>query len=154
MESKFRQTLIDRCDFAYYSRMIFKERKGAHRQAQRYLNECGLTPFHVGHLVSLYRAGSNGMTLKELSEAAVCDKSNTSRVVKDLEDKGLLVRLKHDVEQKKYRVTLTDSGLFIAERIVESIRDFTRQVVKNLDDNELQTFVTLFEKMIDDTPKY
>ena len=153
MDSKYRQTLIDRCDFFYYSRMIFRERKGAHRQAQKYLDECGLTPFHVGHILSLYRAGSNGMTLKELSEAAVCDKSNTSRVVRDLENKRMLVRLKQDAEQKKYCVALTDSGLFIAERIAESVRDFTRQVVKNLDDNELEMFIALFEKMIGDTPR-
>ena len=153
MDSKYRQTLIDRCDFFYYSRMIFRERKGAHRQAQKYLDECGLTPFHVGHILSLYRAGSNGMTLKELSEAAVCDKSNTSRVVRDLENKRMLVRLKQDAEQKKYCVALTDSGLFIAERIAESVRDFTRQVVKNLDDNELEMFIALFEKMIGNTPR-
>ena len=133
--------------------MIFRERKGAHRQAQKYLDECGLTPFHVGHILSLYRAGSNGMTLKELSEAAVCDKSNTSRVVRDLENKRMLVRLKQDAEQKKYCVALTDSGLFIAERIAESVRDFTRQVVKNLDDNELEMFIALFEKMIGNTPR-
>ncbi|MDE6550715.1 MAG: MarR family transcriptional regulator [Clostridia bacterium] len=143
-----RDALIDRCDFFNFSKMIMREQKSAHKEAEQFLKQCNLTPFHAGHMVTLLRAGEGGLTLKELSDSAVCDKSNTSRVVADLESKGYLVRLKpKDGSQKKYRVALTDTGMEIARHISVRLRSLTEGIVRNLCDEDLETLVLLMEKM-------
>ena len=99
-------------------------------------------------MITLYRAGAGGLTLKELSDSAVCDKSNTSRVVSDLESKGYLVRLKDkDISIKKYSVALTKTGVEIARQVSARLRAFTESAVCNLDDRDLKTFISLIEKM-------
>ena len=147
-DKAYRDALIDRCDFFTFSKVIMRNLKSAHKEAEQYLRQCDLTPFHIGHMITLYRAGEGGLTLKELSDSAVCDKSNTSRVVSDLERKGYLVRLKDkDISIKKYSVALTETGVEIARQVNARLHAFTESAVRNLGDKDLETFISLIEKM-------
>ena len=106
-----------------------------------------MRPYSLSHRAYDYSI-EGGLTLKELSDSAVCDKSNTSRVVSDLESKGYLVRLKDkDISIKKYSVALTETGVEIARQVNARLNAFTESAVRNLGDKDLETFISLIEKM-------
>ena len=52
-----------------------------------------------------------GLTLRDLSDRMLCDKSNITRVVKGLEGDDLVYRKDHENDGRAYRVYLTEKGL-------------------------------------------
>lgn len=51
-----------------------------------------------------------GLTLRDLSDRMLCDKSNVSRIVKGLEREGLIYREQHESDGRAYRLFLTGTG--------------------------------------------
>ena len=52
-DKAYRDALIDRCDFFTFSKVIMRNLKSAHKEAEQYLRQCDLTPFHIGHMITL-----------------------------------------------------------------------------------------------------
>ena len=72
------------------------------------LSQYSLTPSRYYALVHL---GENpGMSLSELSDLMLCDKSNATRIVRGLELDGLALRRPHETDRRAIRLYLSDAG--------------------------------------------
>ena len=102
--------------------------KTIHKKQNEVLKPYGLSSLHALYLMLLYD-NEQGMTMKSLNERIVVDKSNTSRAVASLEEKGYALRRMVDQEGGKWYVYLTEQGKKAArasregmQRIVEALQ--------------------------------
>jgi DNA-binding MarR family transcriptional regulator len=68
----------------------------------------GLTPTKLAHLATIGREGP--LTLGELAAQEQVSPPTVTKVVKELEDLGLLARLADPTDKRVVRVTITDEG--------------------------------------------
>ena len=58
-----------------------------------------------------------GLTLRELADRMLCDKSNVTRVVKGLERDHLIYRKDHETDGRAYRLYLHDAGHTLLQQV-------------------------------------
>jgi DNA-binding MarR family transcriptional regulator len=75
---------------------------------RRLLSRFDLTPPRYYALVHL--GDSPGMSLSELSNLMLCDKSNATRIIRGLENEGLVYRLPHETDGRTIRLFLSQEG--------------------------------------------
>ena len=102
--------------FEQFTAAIFEISRYWHKLAEDELSIYGLKGPHAAYLTILYRCES-GITGPELCQLCGRDKSDLSRAVAMLQEKGLVV--KEAVDQSLYRglFKLTDRGRTVAEQI-------------------------------------
>ena len=80
------------------------------------LGQFDLTPSRYYALVHL---GNNpGMSLSELSHLMLCDKSNATRIVRGLEENGLVTRTPHESDRRAIRLYLSRDGDNLRRRAI------------------------------------
>jgi DNA-binding MarR family transcriptional regulator len=89
-----------------------------------------LTPSRYYALVHL---GENpGLSLSELSDRMLCDKSNATRIVKGLEAGGLAVRQPHERDGRAIRLYLTEEGEQLRQQVVTAHDRYNRGRLQSL----------------------
>ena len=69
---------------------------------------------HLGH--------NPGLSPNQLSERMFCDKSNITRLIKGMEDDGLVSRQPHEHDGRSIRLFLTASGSKVRDQAIEAHR--------------------------------
>jgi DNA-binding MarR family transcriptional regulator len=64
-----------------------------------------------------------GLSISELSELMVCDKSNATRLVQAMESDGLIVRRRHDTDGRIWLLFLTARGEALYEEVTTAHRE-------------------------------
>lgn len=91
---------------------------------RRLLSNYNLTPSRYYALVHL---GNNpGMSLSELSDLMLCDKSNATRIIKGLEAEGLVTRRPHETDGRAIRLYLSDTGLQLKEKASDAHQSYNK----------------------------
>ncbi len=67
-----------------------------------------------------------GLTLRDLSDRMLCDKSNITRVVKGLERDSMIYREDHESDGRAYRLYLTEKGRQRLELVDERHDSYNR----------------------------
>lgn len=81
---------------------------------RQFFNQHGLT---VPRFYALEHIHNHiGLSSQELSQFLLCDKSNTSRLLKALEGEGLIWRAPHEDDARKARIYLTPAGRALYQR--------------------------------------
>lgn len=130
----------------FFDRMTFLMRKAMNDIVEPY----GLTSAHAFYLIALDLI--DGQTQAELSQFLDMDAANTNRVIKVLNEKGLVTDDRRTPTSKKYHIHLTDKGKKIADEVmvgtqknmnsifsvlttkeIESMREMLIRVMKNAD---------------------
>ena len=88
------------------------------------LSQFDLTPSRYYALVHLGR--SPGMSLSELSQLMLCDKSNATRIVRGLEVDGLAKRKPHESDRRAIRLYLSEEGEALRQRAVDAHERYNR----------------------------
>tara|TARA_R110002020_G_scaffold123119_5_gene279256 strand:- start:1575 stop:2060 length:486 start_codon:yes stop_codon:yes gene_type:complete len=70
-----------------------------------------------------------------------------TRMLKTMEEKGLIFKKPDPVDKRSVRIFLTDEGKRIKEISVNTIREFNEQVREVVSEEELQAFFKVFEKI-------
>lgn len=104
----------------------------------------GLTHFHAKYISHLYR--HKQMTMRELTENIGVDKANTTRVMRDLQAKGLVERASGGI--RNYALRLSNKGREIAEHFKQRIENITKKIFANFSDEERVTLFTLLNKLM------
>ena len=84
---------------------------------------------------------------RQLSEITLKDRANISRIIKILEDKGLVERVTSSNGRQIFKVKATEKGILLHKKIEpigEKIRNMT---INGLSDNELESFLNTLDKM-------
>jgi DNA-binding MarR family transcriptional regulator len=67
----------------------------------------------------LYHLGEQpGLSVSQLSTAMFCDKSNITRLVRAMEEEGLVSRQPHESDGRSLRLFLTDRGATLRNRVL------------------------------------
>jgi DNA-binding MarR family transcriptional regulator len=110
-----------------------------YRQAQIYLNK-ELKPYGINsseyiYLVNL-AAEKDGSNQKHLSDMIIIDDALTTRIMKNLEDKGYVIREKSQSDRRSYNIRLTEKGIDIQPIILKALKDWTDIISEGMDEEE------------------
>ena len=91
--------------------------------------------------------GTKNIYQQQLSEIIMKDKSNTNRILKILEQKGLITKEYGNVNNRLvYFLNPTEDGRKIVESNMPKIKQFITDIFKNIDDSEIEILHKLSHK--------
>ena len=97
-------------------------------------------------LVKLHKSGGH-MTHRDLQEAAGISSASISEVLSKLECAGLITRTRSDEDRRQLDIALTQGGTTRAEELIERRREFERQCLTCLSEQEQEQLVTLLDRL-------
>lgn len=115
------------------------------------------TQIHLNHTLKAYDLNSaefvyllhldeTRVNLRDLGDDLRMDHAQTTRVVKSLEEKGLILKERGE-DRRCYLVSLTDQGQIIKPQILSVMREWVGQLTQDLEENELELFLNLLHKV-------
>ena len=107
--------------------------------------DIGITGEQFVVLDTIY--GRENIYQQQLSEIIMKDKSNTNRILKILEQKGLIKKEYGNVNNRLvYFLNLTEKGKKIVEENMPKIKQFITDIFKNIDNSEIEILHKLSHK--------
>jgi MarR family transcriptional regulator, 2-MHQ and catechol-resistance regulon repressor len=107
---------------------------------RRTLRAVGLTPTQYNLLLKLELPTEEGQTITELSQALLCTRGNITRLVRRLEQQGLVLCNGDDRDQRLVRVSLSPLG---ASRLAQAKIAHTTSVHRRLGALDHEVLATL-----------
>lgn len=101
----------------------------------------------AGVIVLLTLADQQPMSMHDLATLISRDKSQVSRLVRDLECQGLLLRARHSEDARVSLLSLTDAGTDLLARKQRVITALIADLLKPLDDAERTTLAAILNKL-------
>ena len=120
-----------------------------HRHAKSYF-ERELSKFGLGsgtHLFLTALFHEDGMNQQELSNNLHIDKATTTRAIKKLVDLGYVRREKDQIDNRAYKIFVTQKAKEIAPEIVEIRRLWTEILSYGFTEQEKETALNLLKRM-------
>jgi DNA-binding MarR family transcriptional regulator len=96
-------------------------------------NEYDLSPPRFYAMVHINE--EPGISSSELSARLLCDKSNVTRIVRGLEQQGLIQRKPHETDGRTLRLYLTEQGLETCNHIQIELKHYNETRFNNLDNS-------------------
>ncbi|TVP83377.1 MAG: MarR family transcriptional regulator [Alkalicoccus sp.] len=98
---------------------------------------------------SILRAldSSGSLTAKQLAETMDVHKSAVTTKIARLEERKLVTREADDMDRRSFNITLTEEGRKVLEQSRQAVTDFIRPYFEQLDENELESFLNVYEKL-------
>ena len=118
---------------------------------RRLFSQFDLTPPRFYALVHI--GDQPGISLSNLSNLMLCDKSNATRIIKSLESEGLVYRLPHETDGRSIRLFLSEDGNEIRSKAINAHASYNEQRFnsRNTDDeNELRLELIQLKKNLRD----
>ena len=125
-----------------FNKTITEVIKKLSKKEDEILKPFSLTHSHAKYIENIHRF--KVVTMMDLTELSGTDKANTTRVVKDLLNLGIVQK---SGGERKFNLTLTEKGEQIAEIFSNKKRDFLKVVLKDFTKEEIQMFKVLLEKL-------
>lgn len=94
-----------------------------------------------------------GLSSSELSDRLLCDKSNVTRIVKGLENAGLIIRQPHETDGRTLRLYLTDAGNEICVHVSsahQKYNDLRLNCISEISQGNLLENLTLLNESLQD----
>ncbi|WP_426350801.1 MarR family winged helix-turn-helix transcriptional regulator [Alloiococcus sp. CFN-8] len=101
------------------------------------------------HSVIAYLGVHKSVNGEEISETLKIDKSTASKALSSLERKGIIIRTTNEHNRREKLIELTPEGSTLAHEIEELINTWTKDVLKNLSEEEIAVFNDLCDKVAD-----
>lgn len=114
-----------------------------HRKTQIYLNQ-ELKKFSLNSAELVYLIhirGEEPTQLKTLSSHLRMDDAQTSRIVKSLEEKGLLEKIRSREDGRAFEVRLTEHGKKLRPKILADLFHWIQEITQGIPEDELQPFI-------------
>lgn len=102
-----------------------------------------------GHYLTALDSTQDDLNLTELSAVLDVDKANTTRVIAELEDRGLVEKKRQAAHDRRYIVTLTEQGQELAGRAAQIIEETEENYLSVIDQKDRSTFYEALEQMIE-----
>lgn len=105
-------------------------------------------------LLMMYRSISgNGRTQDELIREIHYDKGVMTRTMKDLEDKGFVMRNQHPADSRSFVFSLTKKGTEFKKVLVGILQKWNDELLKGISSDDLERIEAALEKMADNSAK-
>lgn len=92
---------------------------------------------------------NNGISLIELTNLVHFDKANTTRVISELELKGLVTRKVNEKDTRKYKIYLTEKAKELEKFILNSKLKLNKIAFEGVSNKEKEVFEQTLEKIIE-----
>jgi MarR family transcriptional regulator, 2-MHQ and catechol-resistance regulon repressor len=115
MSTKYRGTTAEKRALDTYIKLT-RAAASVMDRTNRHLNDYNLTVSQFGVLEALYHLGT--MSQVELARKLLSSTANITTVLQNLEKNGLISRARDPEDQRYVRVSITDSGTALIERIL------------------------------------
>ena len=129
--------MIDR--FERFSLAISEISRYWHKLAAEELTKYGLKGPHATYLTTMYQY-PEGITVPQLCEVCGKDKSDASRMISILEQKGLVTKQVVDGSLYRGKLRLTEEGKLAAEQVSQRASRAVEVAGKGLTDAERDSF--------------
>ena len=110
-------------------------KKTMHKKINESLKAYNITSVHVPYLVLLKKYDS--LTMNQLNELLVVDKSNTARVINYLLKEKMIFKTDNI---RKYKISLTEYGLKVIDEIEKNTIYSNNQILSSIEKNKLDIF--------------
>ncbi|MBU1140967.1 MAG: MarR family transcriptional regulator, partial [Firmicutes bacterium] len=111
---------------------------------QKIMDQYQISKAHMPYIMML-NSNQEGMNQHELSEKSFLDKAHTSRALKELQEKEILV--KEDINKYKNKFRLTPKGLEIANAFKVEGSKMNQKVFESLTKEELEQLRNIITKL-------
>lgn len=125
-----------------FSALMTNASKSITKLKNKYMSSYGLSSAHTMCIRKLYSA-NNGLTRTQIAKKCELDKSQISRIISELSEKGYVLEGPECSNYKK-KVMLTDEGKLIAEEINNIVLDINRYVSGEISIEDISTFYRVF----------
>lgn len=112
----------------------------------RFLKKYRLTPTQYNVLRILRGAHPKTLTCGDIGERLVTPDPDVTRLLDRLEKRSLVSRSRDTADRRVVRGAITEEGLELLGRLDEPLPTFVRDLLGNLDSDELDTLIRLLEK--------
>ena len=137
--------MLDR--FEKFSLAISEINRYWHKLAAEELAPYGLKAAHATYLTAMYRH-REGITVPELCEECGKDKSDASRMLAILEEKGLVTRSVSDRDARRRLITLTEKGAKLEEQLHRAFHETEEMMMEGLSGEERELLFSCLERVI------
>lgn len=111
----------------------------------RAVREFNLTGQQMGYLK--YVNNHPGIPQEELAKQLRIDKGSVAKALRDMADKGYIIREQNPQDKRAYCLFPTEKAAEIAKCGEEKASEFERQLTKGMTAEEIETFKTLLNKI-------
>ena len=125
-----------------FSALMTNASKSITKLKNKYMSSYGLSSAHTMCIRKLYSA-TNGLTRTQIAKKCELDKSQISRIISELSEKGYVLEGPECSNYKK-KVMLTDEGKLIAEEINNIVLDINRYVSGEISTEDISIFYRVF----------
>lgn len=108
-------------------------------------NGYDITTDHYALLRLLWE--EDGISQIDLCEKSCKDKSNTTRILDVMKNKGLIIREVNPNDRRKFQIFLTDFGKSLEVKLDKIADEYAKDVFQSISDEELCTFINVLDKI-------
>lgn len=105
-------------------------------------NEYGLSQTIGYVLINIEKEGTPATKIAPLMGM---EPTSLSRLLKNMEDNGLIYRRGDDMDKRVVRIFLTEKGMAARKISKKTIIDFNEKLLKRISQADLQTFISVFD---------
>ncbi len=128
-----------------FSKALVDVVKKMRKKMDEVLKKFGLTHFHALYVLELFKSGE--LTMGELTENIGVDKANTSRVIKDLLEKGYAEKVGE--ADRKFAIKLSRLGKKMAQDFKNRIDNLMESALSQFSEREKNNLHKTLKKLID-----
>jgi DNA-binding MarR family transcriptional regulator len=125
--------------------MISNTGRKLNQSLQQLFHHSDVTPEQWSLLMTLDE--KDGISHKELAQRSEKDPANITRLVDQLEKKGLVRRAAHPNDRRSLLLHLTDLGRSAAHTLAPIEAAYVRQIVSGISPEEVQLFMQFMNKV-------
>lgn len=122
--------------------IIYRHGKVMHDKAMR---QFGLSGQQMGYLRFIHE--NPGVSQEELVRKVKIDKGAVAKSIRDMVDKGYVIRTQNPEDRRAYCLYLADKAENICEEGRRHGAEFERRLTEGLTEEEIETFKILLEKI-------
>ncbi|HLT94422.1 MAG TPA: MarR family transcriptional regulator [Membranihabitans sp.] len=98
----------------------------------------------------IHSRSEKAINIKEIQSSLLHKMTNTSRLIRVLEDRNLIVRKPSEKDKRVVNVLLTEKGSFVMEELDDLTAQFYVNEFSRLNHDELDTLNVLLDRLLED----
>ncbi len=120
--------------------------KGHAKFFEERLNGTGVSAAELPYLLRIYRDNSR-LTQRDLTEMFFVSEPVVARTLKNLENKGFIIRNRDPEKRTRKILSLTDEGIKISRQMLNIADEWENAILKNMTTEEIENFKKAIKKI-------
>lgn len=131
-----------------WGRMSYQAKKAFDEWAMKELAQQGYPDFKMAYMPLLMNIGVDGNTNKDIAVKSKVTKQAMSKVVKELQDLGLIQVSQHSIDKRSVMIFLTDKGKKMVYTAKIHVKALTNEYKKIIGEKNYEIMIDSLSKII------